>query len=177
MKNSNKIKFKNEWYTQITIDGEQTMYYISRSGKMYSCHKGDNMVTPKNKNGYVKVGLRLNNSIYYQVYLHTLMMKTFKPQDKKITTNHIDGNKANNAINNLEYASYKENMKHALLTGLVKSKGHVKRAVTLEKEGSTILIFRTLTAAAEHLGCTKTAIQNVLSGKQITVKGYKVKDI
>lgn len=62
---------------------------------------------------------------------HRLIMETFEPQEnyKKLEVNHIDGNKDNNTynvhlddgtiLNNLEWVTPSENIKHAIKTGLV----------------------------------------------------------
>lgn len=71
------------------------------------------------KDGYKKV--LLGNGINYKkhFFIHRLIAEAFisKVEGKNII-NHIDGNKANNKINNLEWCTYSENNKHAYDTGL-----------------------------------------------------------
>lgn len=51
--------------------------------------------------------------------LHRIVAETFLDNpEKKRTVNHIDGNKQNNYIENLEWATYQENIQHAHRTGL-----------------------------------------------------------
>ena len=58
-------------------------------------------------------GERKNKSI------HRIMCETFLPNPKnKAHVNHIDGNKLNNSISNLEWATEKENSQHAVDSGL-----------------------------------------------------------
>lgn len=69
-------------------------------------------------NGYYCVNLSINGKCKtFQV--HRLIAKAFlpKPSEKNII-NHKDGNKLNNRIDNLEWCTSKENMQHALMTGL-----------------------------------------------------------
>lgn len=56
--------------------------------------------------------------------VHRIVAKTFigEPDNKQV--NHIDGNKLNNNINNLEYCSARDNLIHALNLGLKKGKYH-----------------------------------------------------
>lgn len=52
--------------------------------------------------------------------LHRLVAEHFigKPNELQTDVNHIDGNKQNNAVSNLEWCTRSENMKHAIKTGL-----------------------------------------------------------
>lgn len=55
----------------------------------------------------------------YTLYLHRILAELFIPNpDGKPSINHIDGDKANFALENLEWCSHKENMRHAFNTGL-----------------------------------------------------------
>ncbi len=66
------------------------------------------------RNGYhrIKVGRKAYGA-------HRLVAIAFIPNPlNKPDVNHIDGNKENNSINNLEWVTKTENMKHAVLNGL-----------------------------------------------------------
>lgn len=67
--------------------------------------------------GYFKVCLYKDNKNYNK-YIHRLVMLAFSSDKERDTVNHIDGNKLNNHISNLEWATFKENNNHAYLTGL-----------------------------------------------------------
>lgn len=55
---------------------------------------------------------------------HRVVAETFLgKQEYRTTVNHLDGNKTNNAVSNLEWASYTENNVHARKTGLNKQHG------------------------------------------------------
>jgi hypothetical protein len=61
-------------------------------------------------NGYLRIGL-IRDKKKFQFYVHRLVLLAFKgnpPDDLKITCDHQDGNKRNNNINNLFWASYKD---------------------------------------------------------------------
>jgi hypothetical protein len=63
-----------------------------------------------------KTGKSTRNSV------HRFVAEAFIPNpDNKLTVNHIDGNKSNNTISNLEWATYSENAAHAIKTGLKKN--------------------------------------------------------
>lgn len=70
------------------------------------------------KNGYKHVDLRKNGK-GVKVAVHRLLATTFIPNpDQKRTVNHLDGDKLNNTITNLEWATDSENVQHAYDTGL-----------------------------------------------------------
>lgn len=64
--------------------------------------------------GYKRVGLCLNNKAKFY-FIHRLVATYFlENNDNKETINHKDGNKENNHYLNLEWATYRENMNHAI---------------------------------------------------------------
>ena len=83
------------------------------------------------KNGYLVA--RLNNGVNSRtINCHRIVAETFisNPENKR-TVNHIDGNKSNNCITNLEWATYSENHQHAYDTGLKNGyrKPRIKKSV------------------------------------------------
>ena len=74
----------------------------------------------ENKKGYFKVYLSKNSKKYIKT-VHRIVAETFIPNPKnKKTVNHIDCNKKNNKIENLEWLTNKENMRHAFDNGIFK---------------------------------------------------------
>jgi len=62
------------------------------------------------------------NGIKRRYCVHDLVTAVFiGPKPKRYTVNHKDGNKLNNHIDNLEYATFRENSIHAIRMGLKKS--------------------------------------------------------
>ena len=76
----------------------------------------------ENKKGYFKVYLSKNSKKYIKT-VHRIVAETFIPNPKnKKTVNHIDCNKKNNKIENLEWLTNKENMRHAFDNGIFKER-------------------------------------------------------
>ncbi len=82
-------------------------------------------------NGYIQISLSLEYKKPRKELLHRLVAKLFipNPQDK-CCINHIDGNKHNNSVVNLEWVTYKENSVHSVETGLHKFDNTHKRKLT-----------------------------------------------
>jgi hypothetical protein len=66
-----------------------------------------------------------NNNHSKVLKVHRLVLLAFKPIDnsQEFECNHIDGNKFNNYIDNLEWCTGKENTQHAIKIGLINNKG------------------------------------------------------
>ena len=77
------------------------------------------------KDGYYRVRLTLANGKRRNFPVHRLVLGMFSPINNmtELQVNHIDGNKHNNTLNNLEWCTSKENIHHAMRLGLRNDKG------------------------------------------------------
>lgn len=87
---------------------------------MYSGKYNRKLSTQLDKDGYVKVCLTSPGKTRHRYSVHRLMMENFCPKEdmKNLQVNHIDGNKQNNCLSNLEWCTCKENIQHAMKNGL-----------------------------------------------------------
>lgn len=106
------------------IPGFEGLYAVTTNGVVYSLprkqRKKLKVMTPIDNTleGYLRVRLsRDGKSALY--YIHRLVAETYIPNpEKKPMVNHIDGNKANNRKENLEWVTGQENRDHAFHLGL-----------------------------------------------------------
>ena len=95
-------------------------YEISNLGFIRSFNYGriKILITDEQKNGYLRIGLWENNK-KKKFLIHRLVATAFIPNpENKSQVNHIDGNKKNNRLENLEWNTSSENIIHAYKTGL-----------------------------------------------------------
>lgn len=94
-------------------------YWVSSCGSVLSFKYGKERVLKPavNNCGYNVVNLRLNGKSTL-LLVHRWVGLFYIPVVKgKEFINHIDNNKQNNVVSNLEWCSHKENMHHAIATG------------------------------------------------------------
>lgn len=104
------------------IKGYEKFYKISSLGRIIS--KRTNIVcktqTNTKRDYYEYISLRNEKGVSKSFRLSVLVAKHFIPNpDNKPQVNHIDCNKKNNQIKNLEWVTPKENMQHAILHNLI----------------------------------------------------------
>jgi len=121
-----QIKASEEWKDVVGYEG---IYQVSTHGNVRSLDrvsnrgrrlKGKNMKLCFVKDRYVFCNLCDANGKDKTLPVHRVVAAAFHPNPlNKKTVNHIDGNKHNNAVSNLEWATFNENMQHAYDTGLL----------------------------------------------------------
>lgn len=103
---------------QKIIDGYNGKYLIFSDGRVFTkYHKNgyERFLKPiKTKDGYLSVNLYMGGKTHLK-RIHRLVAEAFIPNlGEKPYVNHIDGNKVNNDIKNLEWCTQKENVQHAI---------------------------------------------------------------
>lgn len=82
-------------------------YFVTEAGEVYSERTNTAMIGDVNNSGYRRVALRSNGEITRH-FVHRLVAQQFIPNPdpvNKIQVNHIDGDKANNRVDNLEWVT------------------------------------------------------------------------
>lgn len=95
-------------------------YYVTDDGKVWSERTGKFLSFQYDKNGYVKVQMRSTDNKSHRYSVHRLVLENFCPVEgmEFLQVNHIDGDKTNNCLSNLEWVTCKENISHAIKNNL-----------------------------------------------------------
>ena len=119
-------------YRYKRVDIINVKYQISTAGNLTRLSSGVIKRPHINPYGYLTY-IIYNRGKRKTVFQHRLIAQAFIPNlDNKPQVNHIDGNKLNNSIENLEWCTAFENMHHAFAIGLIPMNG--KSAVKKGKD-------------------------------------------
>lgn len=159
--------------------------YITLNGKNQHCIYHTKKVIKErimkygiNSHGYCQVMLH-NNGKKKNKSIHQLVAQAFIPNpDKKPTVNHINGDKLNNSVDNLEWATCKEQTNH-----LIHTLGHksiiTKQCRDKQKElhqrkvkRSDGIIFNSIKEASMGNDVLRRKISQVCKGKLKRAGGY-----
>ena len=101
------------------IPGFEGLYQISNHGRIYSV-RYDRFRKPKvDKDGYMTISIGKEGNLRH-FFVHRLVANAFVQNPHGFPeVNHIDGNKTNNAADNLEWCDHVANIHHAYNTGLM----------------------------------------------------------
>lgn len=141
-------------------------YYVSNLGRFKNSY-GTIMENYKiNENGYIRI------YIYKQTFaLHRLVALTFleNPENKE-TVNHKDGNKLNNKLDNLEFATNKEQQIHKFEIGL--GNNFTRKIKQYDLEFNEIKTFNSIVEASKELNIGKAGINATCLYKQKHSGGF-----
>jgi hypothetical protein len=128
----------------------------------------------EDKDGYYKVWLS-KESKKKPFFVHRLVAQAFLSNDKlHPVVNHLDGDKKNNHVDNLEWCTRSRNDKHAFSIGLRKPSdgGTSKRVAKVDPKTYEMTIYDSMSAAARENDITVQSISYCANGKKETSKGF-----
>jgi hypothetical protein len=136
--------------------------------------------------GYPTVGLTMNNDRGKNYSVHRLVALTWIPRvSGKNHVNHMDFNRANNSVENLEWVTHQENMTHASwagrLGGRASADSRFRTVRQFDLGGNFIKEFQGIKLAEAETGVSAAGISSCVNGRGRTAGGciwkysYKVK--
>jgi hypothetical protein len=162
-------KMEQEIWKSIIKNKEETGYEVSNLGNIRNTIRPSKILKPSLRSGYQSICISRNE----KCKIHREVAIAFLPNDdvKKKFVNHIDGNKMNNKLDNLEWVTPTQNVKHAIDNKLIKV---TERRVTkidpdTKKEIET---YQSLKIASEKTGTIDSAIIKSCKGINNKAGGY-----
>lgn len=171
------------------IKGYEGIYRVSNLGRVYSVKRGIIVSLIKKKSGYYTVNLYKNGEMR-TFLIHRLVACNFIENPNNLPQiNHKDGDKSNNKVENLEWVSGAENMRHAYennvggfkekaLATINEINNRYSYKKVIFKKGNEILSFNSVSEAANLLGLKRDCIINSIRRKHklfgFEVFGYKI---
>lgn len=185
------------------VVGFEGAYEVSNTGKVRSLDRYVNAKNnsktfisgiirkpQKNHKGYLSVVLSKHCTSYTKL-IHRLVAEAFIPNPKNLPqVNHIDTDKTNNNVSNLEWVTGLENIRHAFANGCFKytqkhleaSKNNIKKAIASHKikvvqliGNRLINIFDSITEASADIEQSGNHISSCCKHKRKTCGGYNWK--
>lgn len=144
------------------IKGYEGLYEISSFGKVLTVKRqgtsGGFVKVTVRKDGYIQVLLSKDGKQKNHL-VHRLVATAFLPmQTGKSQVNHIDGNRNNNMVSNLEWCTAQENTLHSHDV----LEKNTKRVICVE----TGVIYPSIRSAARAVNSDDSTIQRVCAGKR-----------
>lgn len=100
------------------VVGYEGIFQVTEDGEIFSLRTNKFLIQGTTKVGYKIICTRVNG-IAKSPRVHRMVAEAFIPNpDNKPEVNHINGDKTDNRVTNLEWVTSKENTQHALATGL-----------------------------------------------------------
>ena len=153
------------------------LYQVSNLGRVVSLRKNKILTPKKNWDGYFRIQLwRYNQNVY--IGIHRLIAEAFIPNPKnKPYINHKNGIKTDNRVENLEWCTQLENIKHAIKMGLKKPcpknwRVSSKPIVQLTLNGEFVKEYPSQMEVERVLGINHSNVSAACKGKIKTLKGY-----
>jgi hypothetical protein len=172
------------------IKGYEGIYEIHSNGRVWSVKRfnkqnrlcGDLFLSlHDNSSGYKKVILTKNNKSK-SFYIHRIVAESFIPNPKNLPcVNHKDGNPSNNNLENLEWCSYSENIKHSfkflnrkptMKGNFGKDHNRSKTYLQLDINGNLIKEWYSSYEIQRELGILQQNISKVCKGKRRSAGGF-----
>ncbi|WDF81834.1 NUMOD4 domain-containing protein [Lacticaseibacillus pabuli] len=153
------------------IEGYEGLYQVSSFGHIKNAQRNW-ILKPKFSHGYAQT-LLYKNKKGHTIAIHRLVAKAFLPNPGGLPQiNHLDENKANNRVDNLEWCSAKHNINYGTHNERVLSHDFIARPVIATSPDGAQRLFDSQREACRFFGLTTRCVWSCLHGLQKTTHGY-----
>lgn len=158
---------EEEINNEIWLLNERTGNLVSNLGRVKG-KRGDVLSGSLLDCGYRAYGINKTNKVLGHILVWETFNQTEKPKDMVI--NHINGNKLDNRLSNLELVSQKENMYKAATET---NAWNFKKVVELDSENNILRTFANASEAARAIGILPTSMRNAIRRKGKCYNGLR----
>ena len=176
----NLVSLKRKMSNGVDLSGfkpipEFPKYLIDENGTIYGTKNNIVMKAVLNRNGYEKICLRDDTGKKHLKSVHHLVLSAFnepeyrrlkdsyvKGQNDYLVVNHIDSNRTNNHISNLEVVTQQENIRHGIEHG-----NWAANSVAIKfLDSGEVKNFDSMTSASKYLGLNESTFQHRFDNKK-----------
>lgn len=161
----------NVFETFVKIEGFEN-YEVSNLGKVRNIKSGRILKPRLHREGYLRHALYKNNK-QKNLLLHRILATAFidNPEEKPCV-NHIDENKLNNDLRNLEWCTAKENAIHGTRIKRIAEKRSIE-VIQLDLDDNVLNVFKSMVQAEQETGVSRRSISGCCNGKRKSAGGFK----
>lgn len=150
---------KTKW-----IEGFEGLYEISKEGEVFS-HKRKvrrKLLPQKDRKGYLQVRLYNKDKIGFTKRIHNLVAEAFLGVKGSMQIDHIDGDKSNNKVSNLQFLTNQQNCEKSL----------AKHWKLTKSNGESIVVFNLNSFCLENRCKGRGDFHRLMSGKRKSAYGF-----
>ncbi|MBE3086041.1 MAG: HNH endonuclease [Bacteroidetes bacterium] len=107
---------------EVNLPGYEGLYQVTDTGVLYSLRKNKQLTQAVNSSGYLMCYLTPNEGAGHWIMAHIVVLTTFKGPKEGYEVNHIDEDKQNNNLSNLEWLTHAENIQKSYDNGRIHSR-------------------------------------------------------
>lgn len=150
---------------------------ITYSNRHNHIHKGKILIQRECTGGYLYAVLSKEGKVK-NCRVHRLVASSFIPNPNNLPqVNHLDKNRKNNSVLNLQWCTGSENQIHSFTNGRSRDTKQLieanKKPIAVIKDGKIIHTFNSLKECCKSLGMSNSCIRRVIKGERKHYLGYK----
>lgn len=161
------------------VKGFEGIYRVSNKGQVQNVLTDTILKQYENRGGYLKVYLYKNHQRKI-LSVHRVVCEAFKDNPNNYPqVNHLNMNKHDNRLENLEWCNQSQNLKHSFENGgrehnkLMLLEANHKEVLCCDMDGNVIKEYYSLSEAARQTGCNVSNISACCHGRIRSVGGFK----